>query len=255
MYLNKRSKVYFLLLIICFFFKLNARSQGCIDTIVSKQFDVENFGGTFWGGGFQDNYNNFYLIGCIRPLALKSTLVKFNNQKKIVWSKSYNAAGSDGFGYFRRFFGNDNEENLYYISTGTSLGPVINFLKVDSSGNVLNNKFIRVTNTFFGYFTSGINTGKVFSTIITPYFSANGKDAHFVATDKNFNVIRWSNLYKPSFTNYIYAGGTNNSIEIDDTTSIITTWLSYKNPTNLSDTIATFHILKINSLTGNIIQQ
>ena len=255
MYLNTKSKALFLLSIIWYLATPNTMAQGCVDTIVSKKFNVENFGGTFGGGGYQDNYDNFYLMGSIRPAIMKSSFVKFNSQKKLVWSKSYySPAGGDPFAYFRRFFGVDNQQNLYYSSSGFAASQFIHFLKLDSSGNILNNKLVRVTNTVFGYFTGTINTGEIFSTIINSYLSTTGKDAHFVGTDKNFSSVRWSKVYKPAFTNFIIANG-NSCIEIDDTTAIISTFLNYKNPTNLSDTIYTFHLLKINALTGNIIQQ
>ena len=263
MYLNTKSKSFCLLLIVCFFTKLNGHSQGCIDTIVSKQFNVENFGGTFWSGNYQDSYDNFYMIGNIRTLApntLKSSLVKFNNQKKIIWSKRYiGSLGFDDFAIFRQFMGIDTGQNLYYISRANFgiIGNLqsVNFLKLDSSGNILNNKLLKMINIpTSGYFYSTANVGTIFSTITNYFNSSTGRDAHFVAIDKDLTTIRWSKVYKPGLASFINASG-NPGIEIDDTTSVVSTYLNYKNPANLNDTIYTFHLLKINSLTGDIIQQ
>ncbi len=238
-------------------------SQGCIDTIVSKQFDVENFGGIRWSGtNYQDTLGNFYLLGgrqSFNPnINLKSTLIKFNNQKKIVWSKTYpGTLGFDDFALGRILIGSDKSENLYF-KAGVNAGGVgnlynRNFLKLDSSGNILASKLLRMTsNIFSGFFSVGVNTGKIFSVIQTQYHD--GNSTHNVTLDKNLSSILWKKEFKPSFTNYISSSGLNGN-EIDDTTLIFTRSLSYKNPNNPNDTIYTFNILKVNSLTGNIILQ
>lgn len=259
MHFKHRPKAVILLSCICVFAHLHVLAQGCVDTIISKQFNVENFGGADWSAAYQDDYDNFYVMGSIRPvnpLSLKSSLVKFNNQKKLVWSKAYNASTSfDVYAFFRRMAGVDNEQKLYYLGTGAGVNKIVNLLKLDSNGNILDNKILQVTNSpGNSLFNAIANTGKIFSTITCSYYNGTGKDAHFVAIAKDFNAIRWSKTYKPAFLNFIIISG-NTSLEVNDTTSLIATALNYKNRLNPNDTIYTFHFLKINSLTGNIIQQ
>ena len=267
MYLNTKSKTFFLFLIICFISKINARAQGCVDTIVSKQFNVENFGGTsFSGSNYQDSLGNLYLLGGRRGVGIpndwKNTMVKFNSNKKIIWSKSYKGSiGFDDFAFVRRMIGQDKEHNLYFISSLLGFGGIGNsnnasFLKLDSSGNIIASKLlVKQTGAPTGYGFGGyVNPGKIFSTLIIPYTAIAANVITFCAIDKNLTAVRWSKSYKPSFNNFIGATVAN-SIELDDTTSIITSVLVYKNPLNLSDTIYTFNFLKIQSLTGNILAQ
>ncbi len=266
LYYNK-LKHYFLLLIICIFIQQNAQAQGCVDTIISKQFDVQNFGGaSFIGINYQDSLGNLYLLGGRRLMTIpndwKNTLVKFDPNKKIIWSKSYQGSlGADDFTFVRRTIGQDKEYNLYFFSSFVGVGGVGNsnngnFLKIDSSGNILANKLIvRQNPVSFGYGFRGFNNPcKIFSTLICPYTIPVGNVITFAAVDKDLTTIRWSKSYRPAFNNFISASGIS-SIELDDTTSIINTVLSYKNPLNITDTIYTFNFLKIHSLTGNIIAQ
>ena len=234
MYLNAKSKAFFLFLIICFFANINARSQGCVDTIVSKQFNVENFGGTsFAGTNYQDSLGNLYLLGGRRgvgiPTDWKNTLVKFNPAKKIIWSKSYKGSISfDDFAFVRRMIGQDMEHNLYFISSLNGIGGIGNsnnasFLKLDSSGNIIANRLLVKQNaTPAGYGFGGfVNPGKIFSTLIFPYTAIAANVITFAAIDKDLTAVRWSKSYKPSFNNFIGVS-VGNSIELDDTTSIIT---------------------------------
>lgn len=267
MYLNTKSKAFCLLLTICFFVQIKARSQGCVDTIVSKQFNVENFGGTsFSGSSYQDSLGNLYLLGGRRFVSMpndwKNTLVKFNPAKKIIWSKSYKGSlGFDDFAYVRRMIGQDKEHNLYFISSFNGLGGIgyfnnASFLKLDSSGNIITSKLlVKQTGAPAGYGFGGfVNPGKIFSTLIFPYTAIAANVITFAAIDKDLTAVRWSRSYKPSFNNFVGTSA-GNSIELDDTTSIITSVLVYKNPLNLVDTIYTFNFLKIQSLTGNILAQ
>ena len=267
LYCNK-LKHFFLLFIAGIFMQQNVQAQGCVDTIVSKQFDVENFGGTFWGGtNYQDSLGNLYLLGRRytppnpnQTGNLKNTLVKFGVDKKIIWSKSYQGSiGFDDFAVFRTTIGQDKDQNLYYVARG-NFGGIANlnnqnFLKLDSSGNILANKLmVRQTPPLQGVGFRGINSSpKVFSTLISSYTGTNGIFT-FAAVDKDLTIIRWSKWYRPSFNNFISSNGYY-SVELDDTTAIITNILNYKNPLIVNDTIYTFNLVKINSLTGNIIAQ
>ena len=120
LYCNK-LKHFFLLFIAGIFMQQHVQAQGCVDTIVSKQFNVENFGGTsFIGTNYQDSLGNLYLLGGRRfmtiPIDWKNTLVKFNPDKKIIWSKSYKGSiGFDDFTFVRRTIGQDKEHNLYFF--------------------------------------------------------------------------------------------------------------------------------------------
>ena len=263
LYFNK-LKYIFLVLIACIFLQQNVQAQGCVDTIISKQFDVENFGGTFWGNtNYQDGLGNLYLLGnrrTITPNNLKNTLVKFNANKKIIWSKSYpGSLGFDDFAAFRGTIGQDKDQNLYYVSRANFgvIGTLNNqsFLKLDSSGNILANKLMmRQTPPLLGSGFRGINNSpKIFSTLISSYAGSNGVFT-FAAVDKDLTIIRWSRWYRPGFSNFIYSNGYY-SVELDDTTAIISTLLHYKTPLNTTDTIYTFNFVKINSLTGNIVAQ
>lgn len=264
MYFNKKSKAFLLLSVICFFCKINAQSQGCIDTIVSKKIIVENFSGTMGASGnYQDNSGNYYYLGNKRwftiGLNLKSSLTKFNEQKQIIWSKSYNSSlGNDDFAYRRLFMGVDNADNLYYSSV-VNLGSVgrlsdINFLKLDSNGSILGNKLLSKTAPVGNDYFNGLSTGKIFSTIISSYLSLFSNFVNLAGTEKNLSAIRWSKSYKPNLINFITTrAGT--STEVNDSIAIIPIYLVYKNPLNTNDTIYSYHFLKINSLTGNIIQQ
>jgi gliding motility-associated-like protein len=262
-----KLKLFFFLFISCIFVQSKAWSQGCIDTIVSKQFDVENFGGTFGGTNYQDSLGNLYVLGnrffpqnLPQPIVLKNTLIKFDRNKKIRWSKSYTGSvGYDDFAITRKVIGQDKDHNLYFLGR-INIGGIGNlnnqsFLKLDSSGNILANKLvIRQAPPFVGLGFSGFsNTGKIFSTLISSYTLPTA-NINFMAVDKDLTAIRWSKSYRPNFNNYITASATT-SVETDDTTSIIVNTLRYKNPLNTADTIYSFHFLKIHSLTGNIIAQ
>ena len=266
----KKLKRCILLLIFCVFVHYHVQSQGCVDTIVSKKFDVENFGNTFWGGtNYQDSLGNLYLLGskytqANPPTTAKiiGTLIKFNADKKIIWSKSYpGSIGFDDFAFVRKTVGQDKDHDLYFLSSGLQAGGASNFnngnfLKLDSNGNILANKLL-TRQTFFpqGYgFRTFISAGKIFSTIITAYRIASFTSATFAALDKDFTTIRWSKSYLPLVSNMISCIA-DYSIELTDTTAVAPISVQYKNPADLTDTIRTFTFLKINSLTGAITSQ
>lgn len=247
-----------------------AQAQGCVDTIISKQMNVENFGVTIWGGAnYQDSLGNLYLLGSRYTMGnpssspkIVSTLIKFDTSKKISWAKSYpGSTGYDDFSFVRRIFGQDKDHNLYFMSSGVALGGGSsfnngNFSKTDSSGNIIANKVL-VKPSFFpqGYGFTGLNSAaKVFSTLVFGYRVAVPNLTTFAALDKDLTTIRWSKSYMPSVSNIVGSIG-NNSIELDDTTSVAAAIVAYKNPSNLADTISTFAFLKINSIKGNIIGQ
>ncbi len=270
LYFNK-LKYIFLVLIACIFLQQNVQAQGCVDTIVSKKFDVENFGYTFWGGtNYQDSLGNLYLLGTKYTQAtpsstakINSTLIKFNSDKKIIWSKNYpGSIGYDDFAFVRRIIGQDKDHNLYLMSSGLQIGGLSsfnngNFLKIDSNGNILANKLIvrQTPPLFLGYgFAVLNNPAKICSTLIVSYRIAAANSVTFAAIDKDLTTIRWSKSYNPSVGNLVSSNGSY-SIELDDTTSIATVILQYKNPANLTDTIRAFTFLRINSLTGNVINQ
>ncbi|MGB4844025.1 MAG: gliding motility-associated C-terminal domain-containing protein [Ferruginibacter sp.] len=269
LYFNKLKR-FILLLIFCIFVHYHVQSQGCVDTIVSKQFDVENFGSTFWGGtNYQDSLGNLYLTGYRYIQAnppsiaqIKSTLIKFNADKKIIWSKNYpGSIGFDDFAFGRRIKGQDTGNNLYFLSSGINIGGTSNFnngnfLKTDSNGNILTNKILTRQSSFpQGYgFSAFISAGKIFSTIIAGYRIASFTSATFAALDKDLTTIRWSKSYLPLVSNIIsYVG--DYSIELTDTTAVTPIRVQYKNPADLTDTIHTFAFLEINSLKGNITNQ
>jgi gliding motility-associated-like protein len=252
----------------CIFVSCKAWSQGCVDTIISKQFDIENFAGTFWGStNYQDSLGNLYLLGSryiptspTQPILLRNNLVKFDRNKKITWSKYYQGSlGFDDFSVTRRIIGQDKDHNLYFaawINIG-GIGSVNNYslLKLDSSGNILANKLLaRQTLTPAGYgFLVFNNPTKIFSTLIASYILPASADPTLVAVDKDLTAIRWNKSYRPGI-NFI-GSSTIASVESDDTTSITVNVVSYKNPLNTADTLYTFNFVKVHSLTGNIIAQ
>jgi hypothetical protein len=146
---RNRLKCFFSLLISCICMQHNVQAQGCVDTIISRKFDVENFGVTIWGGAnYQDSLGNLYLLGSRFTMGnpssspkIVSTLIKFDTSKKITWAKSYpGSTGYDDFSFVRRIFGQDKDHNLYFMSSGVSLGGGASFnngsfSKTDSSGN------------------------------------------------------------------------------------------------------------------------
>jgi len=267
---RNKLKCFFSLLISCICMQHNVEAQGCVDTIISKRLDVENFGVTIWGGAnYQDSLGNLYLLGsrytqASPPLTAKiiSTLIKFDANKKISWAKSYpGSIGFDDFSFLRRISGQDKDHNLYFMSSGLTLGGASNFnngsfSKIDSSGNIIANKLLIKPSIFpQGYGFTGLNNaGKVFSTLIFAYRISVSNLTTFAALDKDLTTIRWSKSYIPSVSNIVGSIG-NYSVELDDTTSVAAAIVTYKNPSNLTDTISIFTFLKINSIKGNITGQ